>query len=66
MELLTWMVRTSSRRKLLSEFSTNVAVAWFVAAFISEGVWLTRLVYIVNIILSLVVAMVLKDYENRP
>ncbi len=64
MRLLIWMVENGSRRKLLSEFWTNVAVAWFVAAFISEGEWLTKLIYVVNIILSLLFAMFLKDYED--
>lgn len=61
-EFLIKFISTPSRRKLLSGFWANVAVAWFVAAFISEGIWLTRLVSLVNMVLSLAFAMIL---ENR-
>jgi hypothetical protein len=57
----TRFVDTPARRKLLAGFWANIAVAWFIAAFISEGVWLTRLVYIANILLSLALALILEE-----
>lgn len=61
MKLVTRLINTKARRKLLAGFWINIAVAWFVAAFINEVGWLTRLVYIVNILMSLVLALILED-----
>lgn len=61
MRQLVSVINTPSRRKLLSGFWSNIAVAWFVAAFIGEATWLTRLVYIVNIFLSLTLALIFEE-----
>jgi hypothetical protein len=60
MNLLVRFVSTKSRRVLLSEFFANIAVAWFIAAFVASAGLLTKIEAFVNMILFLVVALLIR------
>lgn len=57
---LVKFINTKDRLKLISEFWSNIAVAWFIAAFINEGNLLTKIIYIASMIFSLSLALIFR------